>query len=330
MSTPRLPGALVISLDFELHWGMRDHLRPTDPSFAELSSSRAIVGQLCELFAERGIHATWATVGFLFALKKQELRKYLPAVRPRYQDPALNPYEEIVGDDESSDPEHLAGSLVRLVASTPGQEVASHTFSHFYCLEPGQDEDAFRADLAAAQAIAGAQGLKLTSLVLPRNQWNPHYNGAILENGFNCYRGPQLSWGYRSRSGNEQGLLPRMARLADAYAGISPPPTTAWDQIRRDDGLCNIPASSFLRPYDPHRKALEPLRRARLKSGLQEAGRRGRIFHLWWHPHNFSRHPRECFDLLNFVFDEFATLTTSDGMLAISMRDVTTILQDAQ
>ncbi len=75
-----------------------------------------------------------------------------------------------------------------MLAGTPGQEVGSHTFSHFYCLEEGQQEADLRADLAAAQAIAHRHGTELTSLVLPRNQWNPRYARAVRESGFNCIR----------------------------------------------------------------------------------------------------------------------------------------------
>jgi hypothetical protein len=134
VSTPAHPGALVISLDFEQHWGMRDHVDIHSAAFAELASSRRVVSDLAALFAGRRIHATWATVGFLFASTSAELSAHLPERRPSYRDGRFDPYVEPVGDDETSDPEHLAGSLVDLVAGTPGQEVASHTFSHFYCL----------------------------------------------------------------------------------------------------------------------------------------------------------------------------------------------------
>ena len=329
MSPPSQPGALVISLDFELHWGMRDHVGRHDPSYADLAASRPVVEDLCKLFVERGIHATWATVGFLFASTGAELAEFLPAVRPAYELSELDPYTEPVGQDETADPEHLAGSLVQLLAAAEGQEVASHTFSHFYCLEAGPDEASFRADLAAAQAIAGRRGLALRSLVLPRNQWNPRYARAVLDNGIDCYRGPQPSWGHQARRNDEQSALRRSARLADAYAGLTPPPTTPWDQVRQGDGLCNVPASAFLRPYDPRRRALEPLRRARLKAGLRDAARRGRIFHLWWHPHNFARHPRESFELLNLLLDDFARLAERDGMRSLSMGDVVETLGDA-
>src|SRR5208282_1335648 len=33
-------------------------------------------------------------------------------------------------------------SLVDLIVDTPGQELGSHTFSHYYCLEPGRQSKA--------------------------------------------------------------------------------------------------------------------------------------------------------------------------------------------
>jgi peptidoglycan/xylan/chitin deacetylase (PgdA/CDA1 family) len=326
MSNVAQPGALVISLDFELHWGMRDHVDRADPSYADLLASRDVVTELAKLFADRGIRATWATVGFLFASTREELALHLPEIRPTYDHAAYDPYTEPVGASEEVDPEHLAGSLVDAVAATSGQEIASHTFSHYYCLEGGQNEESFRADLAAAQAIARARGLRLTSLVLPRNQWNPSFAGAVLDSGLTCFRGPQPSRGHEARRGEEQGVLNRSARLIDTYGGLTPPPTVSWDRVLRDDGLCNVPASAFLRPYDPRRRFIEPLRRTRLMAGLRDAGRRGRIFHLWWHPHNFVRHRLRCLDLLNSLLDEFDRLAQAEGMRSLSMRDVTDIV----
>jgi hypothetical protein len=86
-----------------------------------------------------------------------------------------------------------------------------------------------------------------------------------------------------------------------------------------------IPASAFLRPYSPRRRALEPLRRARLVAGLRAAARRGRLFHLWWHPHNFARHPEESFELLRALLDEADRLAASDGLTSLSMGDVSAV-----
>jgi len=316
------PGAFVISLDFELLWGMRDHAEGHGVVADDLVTSRAHVRRTADLFAARGIRATWATVGLLFAHSAGELEPFLPTVRPRYTRSELDPYGEAVGEDEESDPLRLAGSLVEHLAATAGQEVASHTFSHYYCLESGQDEEALRADLAAARAIAEPLGIPLTSLVLPRNQWNPRYAQAVLDSGFTCYRGPQPSWGHHAQKAETTSRARRAARLADTYGGLAPPPTFGWDEVVEESGLCNIPASAFLRPYSPQRRALEPLRRARLVAGLRAAARRGRLFHLWWHPHNFARHPDESFALLNAVLDEADRLAASDGLTSMSMGDV--------
>ena len=83
-----------------------------------------------------------------------------------------------------------------------------------------------------------------------------------------------------------------------------------------------MPASAFLRPYDPDRKRLEPLRLARLRSGLRNAARHGGIFHLWWHPHNFSQHGAENFAVLEQILDEFDQLAATDGMESLTMADV--------
>ena len=323
------PGALVISLDFELHWGIRDHADRTTAAYADLAPSRQVVTDLATVFAERGIRATWATVGLLFASDRESVEAVRPTRRPAYRRPELDPYREPIGESEDADPEHLAGSLVRRLAATPGQEVASHTFSHFYCLEDGQDGDDLRADLAAAQAIAAQLDLRLTSLVLPRNQWNPRYAPIVSEAGFTCIRGPQPSFGHEARAHGQHGMLGRAGRLVDTYAGTSPPPTTAWDAVRRPDGLCDVPASAFLRPYSPGRRRLVPLQYRRLVAGMRDAARRGRIFHLWWHPQNFARHPEESFELLDRLLDEFDRLGRREGLASLSMRDVATTVTGA-
>ena len=213
VNMPDRPGALVISLDFELHWGVRDHVAPRRMlCTARLPEARRAVEDMLTVFGARHIRATWATVGFLFASNRREVERPRPRdLRPTYARAELNPYVEPIGDDEEHDPEHLAGSLVELIAASAGQEVGSHTFSHYYCLEPGQNEATFRADLAAAQSIARGRGIELTSLVLPRNQWNPAYAEAVLDLGFRCIRGPQ-----------RHGVMQRARSAARAFCAAVP------------------------------------------------------------------------------------------------------------
>src|SRR5207237_8338976 len=131
----------------------------------------------------------------------------------------------------------------------PRQELASHTFSHYYCLEDGQDAAAFRADLESAVRIADHAGVRLHSIVFPRNQLNPAYTGVLRELGFTAYRGNQAGFLHAARREGDQRRWVRALRLADAYVSLSGPSLVAWDDVVDDDGLANVAASRFLRPY---------------------------------------------------------------------------------
>ena len=55
------------------------------------------------------------------------------------------------GDSEADDPYHYALSMALRIAAVPGQEIATHTFSHYYCLEDGPSVQDFERDLEAAK-----------------------------------------------------------------------------------------------------------------------------------------------------------------------------------
>ena len=92
--TPFPSGSLVISLDFELNWGVRDS-RPGGDYRANLLGVRQAVPALLDLFARYGIHATWATVGLLFCRSREEMLEAAPSIRPQYDNARLSPYSAI-------------------------------------------------------------------------------------------------------------------------------------------------------------------------------------------------------------------------------------------
>lgn len=318
----RGPGALVVSLDFELHWGVRDWAAADGPYLGNLLGARAVIPRILDLFEEYDVAATWATVGFLFASSRSEIERFSPRLRPRYARAELSPYGERIGDTEEADPLHLAGSLVDRIVVTPRQEVASHTFSHYYCLEVGADAESFRSDLESALAIARHKGVELTTLVFPGNQFNPDFLGVVSELGFRCYRGDQRSWIYRPRQRGAQPLWLRVARLADSYVNLIGHSVVGWDEVIDSNGLANVPAGRFLRPYAPALARLEPLRRRRIERQMEEAARSRRIFHIWWHPHNFGRDQEENLSMLRAILSKFATLRDRYGMQSLTMCDV--------
>jgi hypothetical protein len=91
------PGALVLSLDFELLWGVRDHVHRGSPYIRNLLGARVAIPRMLELFTGFEIAATWATVGFLFAKNRTELMNTSPELRPSYNDRRLSPYGDAIG-----------------------------------------------------------------------------------------------------------------------------------------------------------------------------------------------------------------------------------------
>jgi hypothetical protein len=220
--------------------------------------------------------------------------------------------------DEESDPYHFGLSLIGRIHSHPRQEIATHTFSHFYCMEEGAGVDALRTDLEAARAAAGAFGIGLTSIVFPRNQIAGAQLSVCRDLGFRAFRGNQRAWIYRPRREAEQGLLARGLRLADSYV----PMFGAHDQEPSVvDGMVDVSASVFLRPVTGN-AALERLRLARIKAAMEVAARRQRLFHLWWHPHNFGVRREDNLAFLGAILDHFRALQDRYGMRSMTMAAV--------
>jgi hypothetical protein len=208
---------------------------------------------MLHLFAEFGIHATWATVGFLFFENKQELLRALPARRPVYTRAGLSPYRHLdaIGENEREDICHFAPSLIRGIADTAHQEIGTHTFSHYYCLEEGQSLDDFRADLESAVRVTRDKlGLPLRSIVFPRNQRSTPHVAVCRELGLLAYRGTLNDWAYRPRSDDEESLLRRAVRLVDAYCPLTGSNSLSL-QADGKNTLIDVPGSRYLRPYVP-------------------------------------------------------------------------------
>jgi peptidoglycan/xylan/chitin deacetylase (PgdA/CDA1 family) len=318
----RLPGALVISLDFELHWGVRVHRRPDGPYRVNLLGAREAIPRMLNLFARYQAGATWATVGFLFAASRGELEAFSPTERPLYPARHHNPYAEPLGESEENDPLHFAASLIRRIGSHPRQEIASHTFSHYYCLDAGHTRSSFAADLRAAVAIAAAHGIPISSLVFPRNQVNPAFLDLLPGRGIECYRGRTPGWLNRPREHARDRRLPiRAARLADNYFPVSGTEGITWEEVVEPTGLCNVPSTHFLRPYSPLLRRMERLRFRRIARSLEAAAIQKRICHLWWHPHNFGTYMAENFEMLTALLEVFRRCRERYGMQALSMRE---------
>jgi len=313
-----MPGTLIVSLDFELFWGMLDC--STLEAYQEnVLGGRKAIPQLLELFERYDIHATWATVGYLFAENYEELSRYFPKQEqcPTYSDPSLNPYPwfEKIGQNEEEAPCFYAPSLIRLVARTPGQEIGSHTFCHYYCREQGQTPAQFAADMRAAKAIAKDHGYDVTSVILPRNQCEPEYTRVLRETGFTAYRDEENDWIHEKIKFRP---LLRALRLADVYL----PLTGQGGYVpKNENGIWNLVGSRMYKPIFPALRFLEGLKLRRIKAQMRHAAKHNLTFHLWWHPHNIGVMTGAHLAQLEEIFTYYAELRRTYGMQSLNMRE---------
>lgn len=325
-------GFFVISLDFELHWGMFDKV--TVEEYGEhYKGVHKVLPEILATFKEHSIHATWATIGMLMTESRDELLSLLPTeqLRPQYEDMKTSSYYHIamasIGRNEKEDPNHFAPSLVEEILNTPGQELASHTFSHFYCID-GQENrpEIFEADLERMEIVAQKFGVQPTSIVFPRNQTTKKALTVCQKRGISAYRGTETHVMYRPRKDSAQSLPIRALRLIDAYINISGTNTTTLHDIAATYPY-NIRASRFLRPYSRRLRFLERLRMRRIKQSMTYAARNNQVFHLWWHPHNFGTYQKENMQNLKNLLAHFASLKEAYGMESRNMQEIAELVE---
>ena len=310
-------GIFTISLDFELFWGVRDH-RTLESYGENIRNVHKVVPRLLELFSKYNVHCTWATVGFLFFNEKKEMIPYLPAEFPRYKKKEYDPYSYI-DQNELEKIYHFAPALIEQIKKTPGQEIGTHTFSHFYTLEKNTTIGQFKNDLRSAIAIAKEKGIEIKSIVFPRNQYSDEHINACLEEGIKIYRGNELSGAYKPISRENENIFRKGVRFTDAYINITGHHCHA---IPAANEIINVPASRFLRPYNPKFKLLDPLKLRRIKQGIKFAAKHGLVYQLWWHPHNFGKYMEENFTFLEQVLKFYQQLNQEEKIESQNMLEI--------
>ncbi|MDB5230373.1 MAG: polysaccharide deacetylase family protein [Chitinophagaceae bacterium] len=313
-------GNFVISLDFELLWGVRDK-KTIEEYGKNILGVHEVIPRLLVLFKKFNIHATFSAVGFLFFETKDELLSNIPPKLPNYKDKNLSPYTchfDLVGENYVIDKYHYAPELINLIKADGSHEIGTHTFSHYYCLEDGQTIYEFKEDLKKAIEIAKTRQIQLTSLIFPRNQFNNEYLAVCNELGITCYRGNERSWLYKARKAEQESSIRRLFRFIDAYINLSGHNCYSNEQISSKLPM-DIPSSRFLRPYEKKFKLADGLRYLRIKRSMSHAAKNNLTYHLWWHPHNFGVNQQENFSFLERILRHYQYLNKKYQFESISM-----------
>jgi len=313
-------GAFTISLDLELFWGVRDK-HTLDQYRDHLIGERKAIHELLNIFCEFGIHATWAAVGFLFLRNTEQLKENLPHNKPNYRNQKLSSYKYIENNEELEAVFHFAPDVIEQIRKNEGQEIGTHTFCHYYCLEEGQTLSEFAEDLDRAVKIAQGDNLSIKSLVFPKNQWNQDYLEVLPPLGVLSYRGTETSWIYQtSKDADQKGFL-RGLRFLDSYLNLSGHHTYDFQDCTRKSPF-NFPSSRFLRPFSSKLALFEGLRLKRITAAMDDAAVKKKIFHLWWHPHNFGVNTDRNIEFLRKILEHYKELQKKYGFASLNMGEL--------
>ena len=311
-------GALVISLDFELLWGVFDKVDYTERA-KYFENTKKVIPKILLLFEKYGVHATWATVGMLFNKDWEEWNANFPAIIPRYKNEKLNPYKFGRSIDKSKSQNIcFAPELIDLIKISPGQEMATHTYSHYYCKEEGQNSEMFRSDLQKAIGLAKSINIDLKSLVFPRNQFNGEYVEVCQELGIENIRTNPSNWYWQNP---EQGsIVQKIFRSGDAYIGIYDKSYKA-SEIIYSSRVTSQMASRMLRPIS-NNHLLERIKIGRIKKEITKAAKKSEVYHLWWHPHNFGNNPEASLIQLEEILIHFKYCENRYGFESKNMQEI--------
>jgi len=316
-------GSFTISLDFELFWGVQAN-RELEAYSKNLLGVYDVVPKMLELFNKYEIHVTWATVGFLFFDNIEEIKKNYPNILPHYKNEKVDPYVYLNSlDDKRNDVRftkmHASFSLLSLIKNSKNQEIATHTYSHFFTYESYKNREAFIEDIYQAIRIGKEKNMEVSSLVFPRNQVEEKSVEVLKHSTIKSYRGNPNHWAYCDGDKPSKSFFLRLYRLFDTYVDISGSHTSL--PCYKEE-LTELKASMMLRPYFKKLKFLESLKLRRIKKAMKHAAKEGENFHLWWHPHNFGVNQENNLQNLEELLDYFQRLKEEYKMKSLTMEEV--------
>jgi hypothetical protein len=67
---------------------------------------------------------------------------------------------------------------------------------------------------------------------------------------------------------------------------------------------------------------LDGLRLGRIKNAMTDAALNKRLYHLWWHPHNFGRNTAQNIAFLERIAEHYVLLRERHGFASLNMEEL--------
>jgi hypothetical protein len=298
----------TLSLDLELGWGSWSSGKFSDETYA--GGSR-YARQIDDLSRDLDLPFTWAIVGALFDLSIGELSGVPPALSVGALRPMLGPYRQplpTVGRVLAAPEAFLDRPLVQRLAESPaGHELGTHTYFHA-CPSTAAG---LQTDVEACRRAMTQHETR--TIVFPRDA--VQHVEVLPAAGVDQYRDrPEAPYYSEGRSAAMARVrhtldqaLGRPARMAKARPGAVTAYSSSAVLTLRYGARRHIPLRALRRRF------LQP---------LDDAVRRGGIYHLWTHPWNLAIPGSDGFGLLSEVCHRAAQLRDRGDLDVLTMRDV--------
>ncbi len=304
---------IIISLDFEMRWGVH-HLYRSDHDLyrTELENVQDVVPATLKMLSDRNIKATWATVGALLLSSWDQYFSLAPEP-PSYSSKMLN-FNPMYAEKDPEGVLYFAPNLVDEIVRTSGQELAGHSFSHLYFGENGVVENDFISDTDALINAFNIQlSMKPVSYVFPRNQLM--YVNILLDKGFKVWRKNNYGWHHNNSSNTVsiKGFCAKAARFSEALIPIEK------NSIYRQKENIGRYISLFVRfELSDSLWKMHFYKIKKLIINLKDDDE----LHIWWHPHNLGKNMNMKLNRLESLLDVVASISIAQQIDLINMSEL--------
>lgn len=270
-----MAGCFIVSFDCEGKWGMADHLTDTHHRLLTDESLAKVYRDLVAMLGRHQMPATFAFV-MAFLLDEAERRIFAEELAARDEE---DRWMVDVGRGQAAGPQgwFLPAALTAIKAAGI-HEIACHGFCHRSLGEGELSLEGALRELSMAERVARLKGIRLQTLVFPRNRVGNLQ--AVRDQGY---------VGYRLRQ-PLNGRVP--AKLANLAQELDMFPAAEDAALPAPGELVAIPHGYFFNWRYGSRRLVPPAVTVRRWRNLLDcAANEGKVAHLWLHPHNFITGP---------------------------------------
>jgi len=272
----------TFSLDYELAWGVFDKLGKSY-LLSNVARANTAAREILDINNRDNFPTTWAVVGVALDKSITTDKKILLVDSDFTKDASAFEFLSGISEVDLESLLNIPDGFIKDLDSSPHQELASHTFSHFYSLDV--DDSLVERDFERMNEVYDFLGVnRPVSLVLPKNLATRKVIDKAVSFGIKVVRKNPNTWLYAPRKhGSFERRIIRVLRYLDSFFPVG----EFFSRKESDDAVCVTEGNFFFRPSFAS-AVLDRLHFFRFKLFVYGCMFTGRDVHIWSHPHNFG------------------------------------------